>query len=382
MGPDGNIEPGRRAVEPSQAAIIKQIYTLYAKGISPREIAKRLNVEGVPSPHGGTWNSSTIAGNRARRDGILHNELYVGRLIYNRQTFRKDPDSGKRIPTINPQDQWGIVEVPELRIVPDRLWNTVQSIKAAYGHLSATRCRRPKRLLSGILACGWYGNSITLIKPERYGCTGHRYKGICENAHTIKVDELEERVLKGFKEQLLTSNMVAEFVRTYHSEIKRLRIEKSTHREGAIKELTDINRRIGNIVGCIEDGTETSAMRARLIDLENKKCALEATLSNMADPQFIEFHPNVAELYRSRVDELRKALNTDDDTRQEAISILRGLIAEILLYPGEKRGKMNVELRGALAEILALAQPDLTTKAGGMKLVVAGEGLEPPTRGL
>lgn len=50
----------------------------------------------IPSPRGGHWNASTINGNRQRRNGILNNELYLGRITYNRQRFVKDPDTGKR----------------------------------------------------------------------------------------------------------------------------------------------------------------------------------------------------------------------------------------------------------------------------------------------
>jgi hypothetical protein len=43
----------------------------------------------VRSPRGGPWNVSTLNGSRKRQNGILNNELYVGRLIYNRQNFIK-----------------------------------------------------------------------------------------------------------------------------------------------------------------------------------------------------------------------------------------------------------------------------------------------------
>ncbi|MDP6506613.1 MAG: nitrilase-related carbon-nitrogen hydrolase, partial [Planctomycetota bacterium] len=47
--------------------------------------------EAIPGPRGGPWNASTINGSRQRQNGILNNVLYLGRIVYNRQRFVKDP---------------------------------------------------------------------------------------------------------------------------------------------------------------------------------------------------------------------------------------------------------------------------------------------------
>jgi len=99
-----------------------RIFKEYADGMAPRQIATRLNREGVPSPRGGQWNASTINGNRLRRNGILNNELYAGRITYNRQRFLKDPETGKRIARLNPEREWVTREVDGLRIIDDELW--------------------------------------------------------------------------------------------------------------------------------------------------------------------------------------------------------------------------------------------------------------------
>lgn len=67
-----------------------------AERLGPRAIAFRLNDEGISAPGSGAWGFSTITGNRARGTGILNNEIYVGKLVWNRQRFIKDPDTGKR----------------------------------------------------------------------------------------------------------------------------------------------------------------------------------------------------------------------------------------------------------------------------------------------
>lgn len=38
--------------------------------------------------------------------------LYAGRLVWNRQRYVKDPDTGKRVSRTNPADAWIITDVP------------------------------------------------------------------------------------------------------------------------------------------------------------------------------------------------------------------------------------------------------------------------------
>ena len=75
---DGSVSTGEREIEPDQAVVIKCIFTEYADGMASRQIAGRLNAEGIPSPRDGQWNASTINGGRQRRNGILNNEFYLG----------------------------------------------------------------------------------------------------------------------------------------------------------------------------------------------------------------------------------------------------------------------------------------------------------------
>jgi hypothetical protein len=117
INPQGEPERGKRRINDREAAVICRIFATYVTGLSPQAIAAKLNSEQIPGPRGGAWNASTINGNRRRRDVILWNELYIGRLIYNRERFAKDPETGRRIPKVNPRADWVVVDIPELRIV-------------------------------------------------------------------------------------------------------------------------------------------------------------------------------------------------------------------------------------------------------------------------
>jgi site-specific DNA recombinase len=108
---------GERDIDPAEAEVIKSIFAMFVAGSSPRSIARKLNQAGVDGPGGRKWRDTTIRGHSGRGTGILRNELYIGRLVWNRQSFVRDPHTGKRLSRPNPKDKWIFEEVPKLRIV-------------------------------------------------------------------------------------------------------------------------------------------------------------------------------------------------------------------------------------------------------------------------
>src|SRR4029079_12266508 len=118
----GNVTTGAREIQRTEAAIGERILRDFVAGISPKQIAKNLNREGVAGPFGGPWSPSTIYGNAKRGTGILNNELYIGRLVWNRLRYVKNPDTGKRVSRLNSEGEWLRKEGPQLRIVSEELW--------------------------------------------------------------------------------------------------------------------------------------------------------------------------------------------------------------------------------------------------------------------
>ena len=113
--------------------------------------------------------ASTINGNRRRGMEILNNELYTGRITYNRQRFLRNSETGKRIARPNPEHEW-VTGVPGLRIIEDDLWERVQAIKQRYSSRWGDKRQSQKRLLSGLLKCGRCGGGMTTSRGDRYYC--------------------------------------------------------------------------------------------------------------------------------------------------------------------------------------------------------------------
>ena len=383
---------GERQINPVEATVVQRIFTEFANGQSPRAIAKQLNTQGIAGPDGRPWGDTTIRGQAQRGTGLLNNALYVGRLEWNRCSYVKDPRTGKRVARPNPREKWEVTEVPHLRIVDDALWQRVKArqnmlrfeIGRDAGGNALNRVHRRHFLLSGLLVCGTCGGGYTFVGRDRYGCAAHRSKGTCTNALLIGRQELEDRVLSGLKERLMTPDLVASFIDAFNNEMRNL--ATSAEREGlSVKRtLADVERKLTAIVRAIEDGGYNSTLKARLTALEQEKAQAEIRLRNSKPAPVLRLHTKLPELYRSKVDRLAEALNAPD-TVAEAAEIMRGLIDRIVLTP--EGDVLRAELHGDLAVLARFAQgkegrTEFTGDSGDSALglsVVAGVGFEPTT---
>ena len=123
-------KPGELEIVEEEAAVVRRIFAAYATGRTPRDIARDLNNEDIRPPRGRRWNASTINGNAQRGSGLIFNELYAGRIIWNKVRMVKDPDTGKRLSRPNSPDDWQRIEVPHLRIVEQSVWEQAHLLKS------------------------------------------------------------------------------------------------------------------------------------------------------------------------------------------------------------------------------------------------------------
>ena len=192
----GEAVRGERVINPAEAAMVRRIFGLFAAGSSPIAIAKLLNGEHVPGPNGKAWRDTTIRGHAGRGTGLLRNELYIGRLIWNRMRFVRDPVSGKRVSRPNPRDAWVTTEVAELRIIDDETWARVQArlgeIRAAAGADGPDRPkfwekRRSTYILTRKVFCAACGGALSNIGRDYLACAAARRQEVCSNRRGISI---------------------------------------------------------------------------------------------------------------------------------------------------------------------------------------------------
>src|SRR5262249_29124989 len=151
----GELVRGEREIVEAEAEVVRRIFRNTIAGLTAREIAAALNREGTPAPRGGTWNASSINGSKKRGNGILRQHLYAGRLVWNRQHFVKNPDTGKRITRVNAAGELHFANVPELRIIEEAAWLRVQEIMAGKSSGTAEpKKRKSPHLFTGLMKCG------------------------------------------------------------------------------------------------------------------------------------------------------------------------------------------------------------------------------------
>ncbi len=152
---------------------------------------------------------------------MLRDEAYVGIIVYGRNRFARDSETGNRIS--RPADVDDIVygEAPTLAIVSDDVWNTVQDrlerTHAKYAGRTAplNGSHRARYLLNGLVKCGCCEGGFTLVAKERYGCYTRKSQGKqeCSNSRTITRDRLEARVLARLRQGLTTPTFAAQLAK-------------------------------------------------------------------------------------------------------------------------------------------------------------------------
>lgn len=300
---------GARTINEAQAAIVRRIFEEYVAGISPKRIARTLNLEGVAPPRRSAWSPSTIHGHGDRGTGILNNALYVGRLVWNRQRYVVDPETGRRqARAARRAGELETVDVPHLRIISDDLWNAAKARQATARKATTwNELRRPRHLFSGLTKCATCGGGFTVFNHDNLFCFNARERGVCRNDRRIKRQELEARVLSTMRDSLLDPEAYEDFRAGYLEELQRLRTAHVAGQASDRQRLARVERREREIVDAIADGFRSDALRVELAALEREKAQILPRLSAPKMPPVPS--ANLARIFREKVAQFTAALS-------------------------------------------------------------------------
>jgi DNA invertase Pin-like site-specific DNA recombinase len=386
-------KPGELEIVEDEAAIVRRIFAAYAAGRTPREIAHDLNREDIRPPRGRRWNASTINGNAQRGAGLISNELYAGRIVWNKVRMVKDPDTGKRLSRPNPRDQWQSIDVPQLRIVEQSVWEEVHALKIERSHLASHVKRRAPHLLSGLPRCGRCGSGMSVHDRDKTGktrirCSAVRESGSCSNRRIIYLRDVERLVLSGMAEELKDPRLIETYVRNYNSERERLAGNATAVRTRLEAKRDRIEgERQRNIDLVIKYVISEEDAKQRIAELKQERLRVEAELAALEEaPVPIALHPAALERYVKTVNTLADTMAGHADAKDDRgplIDDFRALVHSVIIHPKRPGQGFEVEVKGKLAALVGGgAFPE--ARYGSGSRVVAGERFHqsPPGKSL
>ncbi|MDA2911824.1 recombinase family protein [Nitrospiraceae bacterium AH_259_D15_M11_P09] len=365
----------KREIDPEQAKWVRQIFQWYADGSSPRWIAAELNRLGVPAPgaayrrkvrpsYYGTWSASVLHGDPKAFTGLLNNVIYVGKLVWNRREWVRNPETKRKLPRLRPQDEWIEKECPDLGIVSDDVWKRVQARRRQ--HDGPKRGPGPKFLFSGLLKCGAptadgqgeCGASFVMSDGFRYGCASRLNRGTCSNDLRVSREKVEALLLAGVKQDLFMPEAYALFTREVSRRLAERQRAQEPEQASARRRLGKVEQEIGNVLTAIKQGILSPTVKGELQRLEAEKLRLQDQIAvgTKQTGQLVKLLPDAPARYRALVEKLGRLPERYVDGAREEI---KRLVGDTIKVTPTAQGYLVAELRG--------------NYAGLLKLVVGGE---------
>ncbi len=232
-------------INEEEAKIVKEIFEDYVyKGMGTTKIAWELNERGIRTKKTKSrWVQTSIV-------RMLKNSIYTGR-VTNKKSEVTDFITGTRKDL--PEEEWIVVEKPEMRIISDELFNKAQEILAQRSTEFKLNCKREKTsyVFSTLIYCKHCGYSYRRTKRKysengkeyiRWVCSGRNSMGVSSCPNTTVIDE--EELLNAIKEYLksIISNK-KEFMKSVQKEfdkITKLRENNERSEKSLLQEIEKI----------------------------------------------------------------------------------------------------------------------------------------------
>lgn len=342
---------------PHLAQIVLKIFEMYNDGLSDKAVAKRLNVEGTPPPQCWDRKTGTLKVHDAKsvwKDKtiwhILNNRAYIGIVERGKTKIVRRNDGTKRVVKV-PKGEWLVIERPDLRIVPQDLWESVRAKIEKY-HLERGRAGvnsgKPfkydgttNKLLTGVCKCHKCGTGFVQVSGKhggRYGCPTSRKSGACDNRKTVSWRKLEGTIIKWLLDQLKSEEVFNLLASKYNKMLQQRLSGESKELETKTTQLYQLQSQIDNIIANIERGVVSPSVTSRLHDLEFQKQKLEGQIGFLQGLNKSQVLMTPLAI-RQRFDEIPKLLR--EKNPNEVNRVLKSLFKgrnEIVLVPRAEGG--------------------------------------------
>lgn len=311
-------------IDEEQAKWVRWIFQQFADGWSAQKIAFELNSRGIPSPRKGTWAVSALYGSPDKGSGVLNNELYIGRYVWNRSQWVKDPDTTKRQRVDRPESEWLRRDVPHLRIIDDELWEAVKKRRAGPRETGgAGKGRRAKTLFGGLLKCPHCNGPVIATDKYAYTCAARKDRGptVCEGVRLPR-KITDTRLLAVLREDLFSPAGEAEIERTVRALLAERLKEGSKATTAAKSRITELDGEIAKLVEAIATVGVSEALASRLRAAEAERAKL--AIVNLAAERPPVKPTDIRQHIKGIMMHLERALKKDVDRARAILADLFG----------------------------------------------------------
>ena len=344
-------DKNRLVVDEYAADVVRDIFKWKLEGMSPQDIATRLNQSGILSPMeykkslGMKFATSFKANPQAVWSAnavlrILKNQVYIGVLTQGKETT---PSYKVRKRVTKPEDEWTVIPDSHEAIIRREDFDSVQKV------LSLDTRRSPEdsnvQLFSGMVFCGECGASMvrkTVPSGNRkyvyYVCSAHKQDKSC-SSHGIRDAALEEVVLETVKQyirdvvdldDLLAMTDTAPLRTAEAQKVQRQLDKKRSEHERLQKLLMSLYENLADgIIDREEYARFKQSYTERAAECEKQMDALQESL--------VQIKEHGGE-HREWMAQFRKHLNITELERSIAVA----LIDRILIY---KDNRVEVHFR-------------------------------------
>ena len=237
------------AIEPLEAEIVRQIFTLYVHGIdAPRigikEITKYLNTKGI-TMRGNPWRIQKV-------HDILSATTYVGWHIFNR--------SDSKTFAVKDQSEWIKISVPA--IIDQELFDKATALRGAWSPKKCCPQREASpNLLMGLLKCGHCDSSMSVVTGKSgryryYKCSGRMCKGdtSCPSKN-YPLEKIDKLVLDAFAHTIYTPEHMRGIIDELRARLSNNKDPNNQQRLKALEtELTLIENAQAKLFEAVEKG--------------------------------------------------------------------------------------------------------------------------------
>ena len=260
---------GRLEIHPEEAEIVRRIFQEYASGRSYAAIIAGLNRDGLKTKRGNAFGANSL-------HDLLHNEKYIGTLVYGQSPYRED---GTR--NTHSRDGENVIRITNAlpAIIDPDLFQLVQEKMAQNKKQQGGRPPSAREYhLKGKVFCADCKSAMTISTSKGeyyyYRCAGKKRLHTCE-ASPIGVDYLEQRVADAVRMVLGQPEQVDGLISILRDQAERLQSAAVAQLQELIDRDKEIKRKLDNAVDAVMSGLRSATIQNRIQELEQEQAEIQ-----------------------------------------------------------------------------------------------------------